>query len=93
MKRIIIEVDNVIAENWKFCCQAVRDKVTKIVSRELKYPIGYARPDEKELDNHRGMVLARLPESIENIKKSQEEAARNGLTEEILEKLLAEKTC
>lgn len=90
MKCIIIEVEDVVAKNWKISCQEVRDKVARIVTRELTYPIGYARPDERELEEHRKMVCARLPQSMENMKKTQDEAARNGLTEEILEKLLSE---
>lgn len=90
MKRIVLEVDNIIAENWKICGQGLRDKVTKIVSRELKYPIGYARPDEKEAWERYQRNLKRLPQTIENMKMSHEEAARNGLSEEILEKLLIE---
>lgn len=90
MKRIVIEVDDVVARNWKMSCQEVRDRVTKIVARELKYPKGYARPDEKEAWERYQRNLARLPETILNMKRSQEEAARNGLTEEILEKLLVE---
>jgi hypothetical protein len=64
MKRIVIEVDDVV------------------------YPKGYARPDGKEAWERYQRNLARLPETILNMKRSQEEAARNGLTEEILEKLL-----
>ncbi|MBB5437877.1 hypothetical protein HDC92_001551 [Pedobacter sp. AK017] len=90
MKRIVLEVDNVIAENWKICGQSLRDKVTKIVSRELKYPIGYARPDENEAWERYKKNLATLPKYLESIKECQNEAVKNGLTQDILDELLKE---
>ncbi len=53
-------------------------------------PLGYARPDEKKARIRFEQNLKRLPKSIANIKRSQKEAARNGLTEEILNQLLTE---
>ena len=90
MKRIVIEVDDVVAKNWKMSSQEVRDRVTKIVTRELKYPIGYGRPDEKEAWERYKKNLATLPKYLESIKESQNEAAKNGLTQDILDQLLAE---
>lgn len=59
-------------------------------SSELKYPLGYARPKERKATLRLQKNLKKLPKSIFNIKRSQKEAAKNGLTEEILEKLLSE---
>ncbi|MNY19196.1 hypothetical protein D3C86_1526180 [compost metagenome] len=61
-----------------------------IIVQGLKYPLGYARPNERKAKLHFKQNLKRLPKSNSNIKRSQEEAYRNGLTEVILEKLLTE---
>lgn len=90
MKNIVIEVDEIIARNWKMSSKEVRERVARIVTRELKYPIGYARPAERELTQHRKVTFAKLPECIMNLRISQEVAASNGMTAEILKELLVE---
>ncbi|TCC86749.1 putative toxin-antitoxin system toxin component, PIN family [Pedobacter hiemivivus] len=52
--------------------------------------VAYTSPREKELIEHPKRAIAEIPEIMRSITKLQEEAARNGLTQEILERLLRE---
>jgi len=89
MKRIVIEVEDTLAQNW-VNCRELRNRIIKMVNKELTYPPGYGRPDEQAAWAFYQHNLIRLPETVNMMKKHQEEAAKNGLTAEILKNLLAD---
>lgn len=75
MERIVIEVDEAAAKSWRKASPKVKSQLEKSFGKQI---VILSQSDKEE----------RFEELL---KRAREEAARNGLTEEILEKLLNEK--
>lgn len=100
MERIILEVDNHTAKRWRYTSPQQQKQIAKIISQTLellekdatvkKRPVGYGRPSEEDIKD----LLAENRKEWSGYKKlldkSRKKAEDNGLTEEILKKLLAE---
>jgi hypothetical protein len=75
MDRIVIEVEDSVARKWRDAAPEVKDQV----GRDL----------EKQLDE---ILRSKSKRDFDlNLKLAREEAASNGLTEELLQKLLNEE--
>ncbi|MGV8090273.1 MAG: hypothetical protein AB2L24_00225 [Mangrovibacterium sp.] len=101
MERIILEVDNRTAKKWRYITQQQQKQITRILSQALellenkdnagkKQPIGYGQPSEEMMKDLLAENRKEWPEYKKLLDKGREEAKANGLTEEILNKLLAE---
>ncbi|REA60735.1 hypothetical protein DSL64_14495 [Dyadobacter luteus] len=75
MDRIVIEVEDRVARKWRDAAPEVKDQVGKDLGKKLDEILDGNR--ERDLDF--------------NLKLARQEAASNGLTEEILQKLLNEE--
>ena len=75
MERIVIEVDDQTAKKWKQASAKVKGQLEKNIEKQIEILSRVAKEDE---------FFALLD-------KISDEAVRNGLTEEILEKLLNEE--
>ena len=75
MERIILEVDDAVAKKWRRSSDEIRRRLEKSFEKQIEI----VSQSEKE---------ARFEKLLT---KAREEAAGNGLTEEILQQLLNEK--
>lgn len=75
MERIILEVDEATAKKWKDASPEIKNRLEKNVERQIEVLTRGARVDD---------FFALLD-------KISDEAVKNGLTEEILERLLNEE--
>jgi ferritin len=74
MERIVLEVDDQVAKNWRFSSEKKRQEVNKTINKMLEIAFG-----QKEDDDF-----------IQFIKEVQDKAAERGLTEDILNDILNE---
>ncbi|MEO6844131.1 MAG: hypothetical protein ABI184_03100 [Ginsengibacter sp.] len=75
MERIIIEVDDATAKKWQAVSPKIKQRLEKNIEKQMEILSRGAKEDE---------FFALLD-------KISDEAVKNGLTEEILEKLLNEE--
>jgi len=75
MERIVIEVDDATAKKWRKTSPQIKNKLEKLFEKQIE--IVAERDKETQFE--------------ELLDKARREAAKNGLTEEILEQLLNEK--
>ena len=75
MDRIVIEVDDSLARKWRDAAPEVKDQVGKDFEKKLDEILHRYKQNDLDL----------------NLKQARQEAASNGLTEEILQKLLNEE--
>jgi hypothetical protein len=97
MERIVIEVDNTTAKRWRKSGDGKRKKINAIIKKALKQndklivkepEPGYGLPTEKEMQKHSKKVIATRPGYKKFLNDIREKAAKNGLTEEVLNHLL-----
>ena len=74
MERIVLEVDDQVAKNWRFSSEKKRQEVNKTISKMLE--VAFKQKDDDEF--------------IQFIKEVQDKAAERGLTEDILNDILNE---
>ena len=74
MERIILEVDDQVAKNWRYSSEKKRQEVNTAVSKMLE--IAFRRNEDDDF--------------IQFIKEVQDKAAERGLTEDILNDILNE---
>ena len=72
MERIVLEVDDQVAQNWRYSSETKRREAANTVNKVLHVVFG----DDKGAD------------FIEFVKEIQEKAAERGLTEDILNNIL-----
>lgn len=75
MERIILEIDDAAAKKWRKSSAEIKRRLQKSFEKQIEI---ISQSDKEE----------RFEELLD---KAREEAARNGLTEEILQQLLNEK--
>jgi len=75
MERIVIEVDDATAKKWRKASPAIKNRLEKSFEKQIEI----VSQSDKEAQFE------------ELLKKAREEAAKNGLTEEILQQLLNEE--
>lgn len=75
MERIIIEVDDETAKTWKDVSPKIKGQIEKNIEKQIAILSRGVKEDE----------------FFDLLDKISEEAVKNGLTEEILEKLLNEE--
>jgi len=75
MERIVIEVDEATAKKWRKVSPKVKNRLEKSFQKQIEI----VSQSDKEAQFE------------ELLNKAREEAAKNGLTEEILQQLLNEK--
>ncbi|MGN6604096.1 MAG: hypothetical protein ACTHK8_16690 [Ginsengibacter sp.] len=75
MERIVIEVDDATAKKWRKTSPQIKNKLEKLFEKQIE--IVAERDKETQFE-----------ELLDNARR---EAAKNGLTEDILEQLLNEK--
>jgi intracellular sulfur oxidation DsrE/DsrF family protein len=75
MERIVIEVDDATAKKWRKTSPQIKNKLEKLFEKQIE--IVAERDKETQFE--------------ELLDKARREAAKNGLTEDILEQLLNEK--
>ncbi len=96
MERIVIELDDAAARKWWQIPQAKRDTITAIINRVLKtekeedLKPGYALPSEEELQQQIESLCLNEPSYQKLLEEGRAVTAANGLTQELLDKLLAE---
>ena len=99
MERIVLEVDGNIASKWKRASTEKRNKILAFFNNALDLvdeptanddTKGYALPSKRTLRRHEEKVQSRLPEYMKFLDEIGEIAAKNGLTQEALDELLAE---
>jgi len=74
MERIILEVDDQVAKNWRYSSEGKRRQVNNTINKMLQ--IAFNRKEDTDF--------------IQFIKEVQEKAAERGLTEDILNDILNE---
>ena len=74
MERIVLEVDDQVAKNWRYSSENKRRKVNDTINNMLK--LAFRRKEDADF--------------IQFIKEVQDKAAERGLTEEILNDILNE---
>jgi ferritin len=74
MERIILEVDDQVAKNWRYSSEKKRQEVNSTINKMLE--IAFKRKGDDDF--------------IQFIKEVQDKAAERGLTEEILNDILNE---
>lgn len=74
MERIILEVDDQVAKNWRYSSEKKRQQVNKTINEMLQ--LAFKRKEDDDF--------------IQFIKEIQDKAAERGLTEEILNDILNE---
>lgn len=100
MERIVLEVDGNIAAKWKQASAEKRSKVLAFLNNALDLidePTanggvnkGYALPSERKVRRHDERVQNKTPEYLKFLDEMGEIAAKNGLTQQALDELLAE---
>ena len=75
MERIVIEVDEATAKKWRKVSPKIKNRLEKSFEKQIEI----VSQSDKEAQFE------------ELLKKAREEAAKNGLTEEILQQLLNEE--
>ena len=75
MERIVIEVEDSVAKNWQRISPEIKSSLEKVIEKQIK-----------ELSNK-----AKESNFEALLRKASDEAAQNGLTEEILQRLLNEE--
>lgn len=102
MKRITLEVSQDLANKWKNSTKEQQARVTSIFRYALELvasansvsiapPVGYGRPTEKELTDHRDRTTQNLIKHFQEMDEISKKAMFRGLNLEILEDLLARK--
>jgi hypothetical protein len=74
MERIILEVDDQVAKNWRYSSEKKRQEVNSTINKMLQ--IAFKRKGDDDF--------------IQFIKEVQDKAAERGLTEDILDDILNE---
>ena len=74
MERIVLEVDDQVAKNWRYSSENKRRQVNDTINNMLK--LAFRRKEDADF--------------IQFIKEVQDKAAERGLTEEILNDILNE---
>ena len=74
MERIVLEVDDQVAKNWRFSSEKKRRQVNDTINKMLE--IAFKRQEDADF--------------IQFIKEVQDKAAERGLTEDILNDILNE---
>lgn len=100
MERIVLEVNNDIARKWNAASAPKRDKVLTILNDALDLidisekdtipPKGYGLPDAETIQKFEAAAKDNLAAFEQSLQKIRKKAEANGLTEEILERLLNE---
>lgn len=72
MERIVLEVDDQVAKNWKYSSEKKRQQVNNTINKMLQ--IAFKREDDDDF--------------IAFVKEIQDKAAERGLTEDILNEML-----
>ncbi len=75
MERIVLEVDEATAKKWRKASPKIKNRLEKSFEKQIEI----VSQSDKETQFE------------ELLKKAREEAAKNGLTEEILQQLLNEE--
>jgi hypothetical protein len=75
MERIVLEVDDNVAKNWRLSSEKKRRQVNKTLNKFLELAFTKKRGDD----------------FIQFVKEIQDKAAERGLTEDILNEILNEK--
>lgn len=99
MERITLEVNNRTAGKWKYTSRQQQKKIARMIGKVLDvlnkdverkaFPVGYSRPFEKEAEKLYKKNVTEWPEYEKLLMQLRMEASDNGLTEEILEKILS----
>jgi ferritin len=74
MERIILEVDDQVAKNWRYSSEKKRQQVSNTINAMLQ--VAFKRKEDADF--------------IQFIKEVQDKAAERGLTEDILNDILNE---
>jgi uncharacterized protein YehS (DUF1456 family) len=75
MERIILEVDDQVAKNWRYSSEKKRQEVNNTINKMLQ--IAFERKEDDDF--------------IQFVKEVQNKAAERGLTEDILNNILNER--
>ncbi len=99
MNKIVIEIPSRAAKKWKAASTKRKKEIAALVAKNLQennnlpeddLKPGYARPSEAELQKHMAKVKESRADYMAFLDRIGKEAAARGLTQEILDKLLAE---
>ncbi|HWZ15907.1 MAG TPA: hypothetical protein VNW95_11785 [Mucilaginibacter sp.] len=74
MERIVLEVDDQVAKNWRYSSEKKRQQVNNTINKMLE--IAFKRQEDADF--------------IQFVKEVQDKAAERGLTEDILNDILNE---
>jgi hypothetical protein len=74
MERIVLEVDDQVAKNWRYSSEKKRREVNEAINKMLE--IAFRRKEDDDF--------------IQFVKEVQDKAAERGLTEDILNDILNE---
>jgi hypothetical protein len=74
MERIVLEVDDQVAKNWRYSSEKKRQQVNDTINKVLQ--IAFKRKEDADF--------------IQFVKEIQDKAAERGLTEDILNNILNE---
>jgi ferritin len=74
MERIVLEVDDQVAKNWRYSSEKKRQQVNDTINKMLE--IAFERQEDADF--------------IQFVKEVQDKAAERGLTEDILNNILNE---
>jgi ferritin len=74
MERIVLEVDDQVAKNWRYSSEKKRQQVSNTINKMLE--IAFKRREDADF--------------IQFVKEVQDKAAERGLTEDILNDILNE---
>jgi len=74
MERIVLEVDDQVAKNWRYSSEKKRQQVNSTINKMLQ--IAFKRKEDADF--------------IQFVKELQDKAAERGLTEDILNDILNE---
>jgi anti-sigma regulatory factor (Ser/Thr protein kinase) len=98
MERIILEVDKGTAKRWRATDKGKKKKINALIKLALKendvVPAnepegGYGLPSEKEILKQIRKIRQARPDYISFLNTIRDKAAKNGLTQEVLDSPLA----
>lgn len=100
MERIELDVSRDIARKWNLTSESERHKILAILKDALELIVkddkgnipakGYGLPDEEAIKEFRNRTKKSITDYEQSLERLRKKAKSNGLTEEILERLLNE---